>query len=150
MTSYDDGRKLDRTGLVYEQQNHGQSRSIDLSLLAPLFAGSALNGSACNTETHDALEQETAGTGIVVDRSVDQFVSIDRFAAQIAAMDLVITIDNSTAHLAGALGIPTWVLLPFAPDWRWQLDRDDSPWYPAMRLFRQATGWRLASRGTRA
>ena len=59
------------------------------------------------------------------------------FAAQIAAMDLVITIDNSTAHLAGALGIPVWVLLPFAPDWRWLLDREDCPWYPAMRLFRQ-------------
>jgi len=49
----------------------------------------------------------------------------------------VITIDNSTAHLAGALGLPTWVLLPYAPDWRWMLDRDDSPWYPTMRLFRQ-------------
>jgi ADP-heptose:LPS heptosyltransferase len=52
-------------------------------------------------------------------------------------MDLVITIDNSAAHLAGALGVPTWVLLPFAPDWRWLLDRDDSPWYPSIRLFRQ-------------
>jgi ADP-heptose:LPS heptosyltransferase len=52
-------------------------------------------------------------------------------------MDLVITIDNSTAHLAGALGVPTWVLLPFAPDWRWQLNRTDNPWYPTLRLFRQ-------------
>jgi ADP-heptose:LPS heptosyltransferase len=52
-------------------------------------------------------------------------------------MDLVITIDNSTAHLAGALGVPVWVLVPFAPDWRWLLDREDSPWYPTMRLFRQ-------------
>jgi len=52
-------------------------------------------------------------------------------------MDLVITIDNSTAHLAAALGIPTWLLLPFAPDWRWLLDRDTSPWYPSMRIFRQ-------------
>jgi hypothetical protein len=60
------------------------------------------------------------------------------FAAQIATMDLVITIDNSTAHLAGALGVAVWVLLPFAPDWRWLLGRDDSPWYPTMRLFRQA------------
>jgi ADP-heptose:LPS heptosyltransferase len=52
-------------------------------------------------------------------------------------MDLVITIDNSTAHLAAALGIPTWLLLPFAPDWRWLLDGDTSPWYPPMRIFRQ-------------
>jgi ADP-heptose:LPS heptosyltransferase len=52
-------------------------------------------------------------------------------------MDLVITIDNSTAHLAGALGIPVWLLLPFAADWRWLETRQDSPWYPTMRLFRQ-------------
>jgi ADP-heptose:LPS heptosyltransferase len=54
-------------------------------------------------------------------------------------MDLVITIDNSTAHLAAALGVPTWLLLPFAPDWRWLLAGDSSPWYPPMRLFRQPT-----------
>jgi hypothetical protein len=136
---YNDGQKL--IGLAWYTNNKttGRSRSIDLSLLAPLFARVDIQWISLQYGTHDALEQETSGTGIVVDRSVDQFVSIDRFAAQIAAMDLVITIDNSTAHLAGALGIPTWVLLPFAPDWRWQLDRDDSPWYPTMRLFRQAT-----------
>jgi len=74
---------------------------------------------------------------VLIDRSVDQLSNIDLFAAQIAAMDLVITIDNSTAHLAGALGVPVWVLLPFARDWRWLQARDDSPWYPTMRLFRQ-------------
>jgi ADP-heptose:LPS heptosyltransferase len=73
----------------------------------------------------------------LVDRDVDQLTNIDAFAAQIAAMDLVVTIDNSTAHLAGALGVPTWVLLPFAPNWRWLLERSDSLWYPSIRLFRQ-------------
>jgi tetratricopeptide (TPR) repeat protein len=58
-------------------------------------------------------------------------------AALIVALDLVITADTVVAHLAGALGRPVWTLLPFIPDWRWGLERDDTPWYPAMRLFRQ-------------
>ena len=52
-------------------------------------------------------------------------------------MDLVISSDTSVVHLAGALGKPIWILLQFVPDWRWFLERDDSPWYPTARLFRQ-------------
>jgi hypothetical protein len=58
-------------------------------------------------------------------------------AALISHLDLVITVDTSVAHLAAALGRPTWILLPHTPDYRWLLDRDDSPWYPSVRLFRQ-------------
>jgi tetratricopeptide (TPR) repeat protein len=58
-------------------------------------------------------------------------------AALVSCLDLVITVDTSVAHLAGALGRPTWILLPWTPDYRWLLDREDSPWYPTMRLFRQ-------------
>ncbi len=58
-------------------------------------------------------------------------------AALVCELDLIISIDTSTAHLAGALGHPAWVMLSFPPDWRWHLDRDDSPWYDSLRLFRQ-------------
>ena len=58
-------------------------------------------------------------------------------AAVISSLDLVVTADTAIAHLAGALGAPVWVALPFSPDWRWLRGRDDSPWYPTMRLFRQ-------------
>jgi hypothetical protein len=60
-------------------------------------------------------------------------------AAVIRSLDLVVTPDTAIAHLAGALGVPVWVALQFSPDWRWLRDRDDSPWYPTMRLFRQTT-----------
>ncbi len=58
-------------------------------------------------------------------------------AALISNLDLIIAVDTAVAHLAGALGKPVWILLPFIPDWRWLLDREDSPWYPTARLFRQ-------------
>ncbi|MCX7077708.1 MAG: hypothetical protein NTZ45_13290 [Methylococcales bacterium] len=59
-------------------------------------------------------------------------------AALIDAMDLVISVDTSVAHLAGALGKETWILLPYVPDYRWMLEREDSPWYPTAKLFRQS------------
>jgi len=144
-----DGRRL--VGLAWHTNNRktGRSRSVDLSLLAPLFARPDIRWVSLQYGDHDALESEAAATGapIVIDRSVNQFSDIDLFAAQIAAMDMVVTIDNSTAHLAGALGVSTWVLLPFAPDWRWLQAREDSPWYPTLRLFPAGEARRLAIRG---
>jgi hypothetical protein len=58
-------------------------------------------------------------------------------AARMQLLDLIITVDTMTAHLAGALGLPVWLLLPYHADWRWMHGREDSPWYPTMRLFRQ-------------
>jgi ADP-heptose:LPS heptosyltransferase len=67
-------------------------------------------------------------------------------AAFIENLDLIISVDAVVAHLAGALGKPVWLLLPFVPDWRWMLQREDTPWYPTMRLFRQPSRgeWQLA------
>jgi ADP-heptose:LPS heptosyltransferase len=67
----------------------------------------------------------------------DALNDFDDTAAVLALVDLIITVDTSVAHLAGALGRPTFVLVPFCPDWRWMLARADSPWYPTLRLFRQ-------------
>jgi tetratricopeptide (TPR) repeat protein len=118
----------------------GRKRSIQLSALAPLFAIPDFRWISLQYGDFAALEEQAAAAQapVRIDRTVDQLASIDLFAAQVAAMDLVVTIDNSTAHLAGALGVPVWLLLPTAPDWRWQLGREDSLWYPTMRLFRQA------------
>ncbi|MEO7145607.1 MAG: tetratricopeptide repeat protein [Bryobacteraceae bacterium] len=73
----------------------------------------------------------------------DDTTNLADTAAILANLDLLITVDTSIAHLAGALGRPVWTLLPFAPDWRWLLEREDCPWYPTMRLFRQPRrhGW---------
>lgn len=91
------------------------------------------------------LNKEERKADIAALRTVPNFENIgssfedfEDTAAAVAALDLVITVDTAVAHVAGALGKPVWTLLPFVPDWRWMLDRDDSPWYPTMRLFREA------------
>ncbi|MBF0562499.1 MAG: tetratricopeptide repeat protein, partial [Alphaproteobacteria bacterium] len=83
--------------------------------------------------------EETAVLGLYpafldVSRDLADFADT---AAVIAGLDLVISVDTAVAHLAGALGRPVWILLPFTPDWRWMLKREDSPWYPTAHLFRQ-------------
>jgi tetratricopeptide (TPR) repeat protein len=77
---------------------------------------------------------EVIELGDEVDREAGAFMDT---AAIMRVLDLVITSDTATAHLAGALGVPVWMATPLAPDWRWLLEREDSPWYPTMRLFRQ-------------
>ena len=69
-----------------------------------------------------------------------EFRSFADTAAVIASLDLVISVDTSVAHLAGALGRPVWILLPFNPDWRWMAEGEATPWYHAARLYRQRTG----------
>ena len=79
-----------------------------------------------------------AGILIYQDEEVDSLQSLDDFAAQVAALDLIISTSNTAVHMAGALGKPVWTLLRHVPDWRWHLDRSDTLWYPSMTLFRQS------------
>ncbi|MCG2722467.1 MAG: tetratricopeptide repeat protein [Thermodesulfovibrionales bacterium] len=89
----------------------------------------------------DELREVKQSTGVIIYdwEDADPLKDLDFFAAQIAALDLVISVDNATAHMAGAVGIPVWTLLPSVSDWRWMQEFYDTPWYPLMTLFRQET-----------
>lgn len=115
-----------------------QEKSIALSVLAEL--ATIPNLKLYSLQKENGLEQLNQSSAKVHDFGERLDTVHGPFmdtAAIIQSLDLVITIDTSIAHLAGGLGVPTWVLLPHAADWRWLLNRTDSPWYPTMRLFRQ-------------
>ncbi len=130
-----------RVGLVWSgrpEHKNDHNRSMSLHLLAPLLGMDA--------EFH-CLQKEFRAADLALDPAsmgvrlwADQLISFAETAALIAHMDLVIAVDTSVAHVAAALGKPVWLMLPYSPDWRWLLGRDDSPWYPRMRLFRQDSG----------
>ncbi len=111
-------------------------RSIPLRHFAPLgrLAGVRLFSFQ---KGHGAEQLTQLGEHPPITDLGSRFDSFADTAAALVHMDLVITCDSVVAHLAGALGIPVWLALPFVPDWRWLLEREDSPWYPTMRLFRQ-------------
>jgi Tetratricopeptide repeat len=81
--------------------------------------------------------EQLAGAAFPITALGERLADFATTAAVVRALDLVVCVDTAVAHLAGAVGAPVWVALPFLPDWRWLLDREDSPWYPTMRLFRQ-------------
>ena len=112
-----------------------RNRSIALAHLVPLFDVSGVSWFSLQHGERAAQLAETPGANAVVPLAPD--ATLLDTAALVAELDLVISVDTSIAHLAGALAKPTWVLLCFAADWRWRLGRDDSAWYPTMRLFRQ-------------
>ncbi|MBY0510390.1 MAG: tetratricopeptide repeat protein [Rhodospirillaceae bacterium] len=126
-------------GLVW-RGNPGNSinhkKSIPLDALAPLLATPGVNWSIIQADaTADEIAQLSAhGT---VEARGPALTDWAETAALISALDLVISVDTGVAHLAGALGARVWVPLSFIPDWRWLLDRPDSPWYPTARLYRQ-------------
>jgi tetratricopeptide (TPR) repeat protein len=112
-----------------------RNRSMPFAKLAPLFSSPACFISIqreVRAEDESALAAEQRVTHIG-----GELNDFDDTAAIIALCDLVIAVDTAVVHLAGAMGRPVWVMLPFAPDWRWTLDGDSTPWYPTARLFRQ-------------
>jgi tetratricopeptide (TPR) repeat protein len=127
-----------RVGLVWSgNPAHGndRNRSMPLRMMGPLLDVAARFVSLQKDVTDGDKASLHACTDIV--DLTGHLADFAETAALIACLDLVITVDTSVAHLAGALGRPTWILLPYTPDYRWLLDRDDSPWYPSVRLFRQ-------------
>ena len=137
-------RHRPRIGLAWSgrpSHDNDHNRSMRLSSLLAAVAG-------CNA-TYVSLLQDVREDDAPVLQGSDvlhfgkELKTYADTAALIANLDLVISVDTSVAHLAGALAKPLWILLPFMPDWRWLLDRDDSPWYPTARLFRQdeTRGW---------
>ena len=124
-----EGKK--RIGLVWAGSSHhpdDRKRSLPRDLLAPLLAMSEIEWFSLQMGSR-APEGVTDLTPCIGD-----FADT---AEKLAGLDLLITVDTSIAHLAGAIGCPAWVLIAYTPDWRWQLDRTDTPWYPSLRLFRQ-------------
>ncbi len=127
-----------RVGLVWAgNPNHknDRNRSLPVTALKPLIGGG--RGSFISLQVGEAASQ----TKLLPPRSlVDPTGELDDFfdtAAVIAALDIIISVDTAVAHLAGAMARPVWLLVPFVAEWRWLLNRDDSPWYPTMRIFRQ-------------
>ncbi|OUS10618.1 hypothetical protein A9Q90_00630 [Gammaproteobacteria bacterium 54_18_T64] len=114
-------------------------RSAQLSEWRGLFQSRVdfinLQYGECEEEVRSVKEHD--GVTIHDWDDADPLTQVDDLTAQLAALDLVISIGNTTAHFAGAVGTPTWVLLPFAPGWRWLAEGDTSPWYGSLRLFRQ-------------
>ena len=127
-----------RVGIVWAgnpKHANDRNRSIEGALFRPLTEISGVSTYSLQ------VGRDGESTKIIGDRATDIAPFLTDFAETAAAMrnlDLIVTADTSVAHLAGTLGTPVWTLLPYIPDWRWLLEREDSPWYPSMRLFRQS------------
>jgi tetratricopeptide (TPR) repeat protein len=113
-----------------------RNRSIPFSRLAPLWSPEGATFISVQRELREGDAAALAGAARLVHLG-DELTDFADTAAVLAFCDLVVSVDSAVAHLAGAMGRPVFILLPFSPDWRWMLAREDSPWYPSARLFRQ-------------
>lgn len=131
-------RRRPRVGLAWSgrpSHDNDHNRSIGLSTFLPPLAGLNATYVSLLRVVRDGDAPVLHGSDVL--HFGEELKTYADTAALIANLDLVISVDTSVAHLAGALAKPVWILLPFMPDWRWLFDRDDSPWYPTARLFRQ-------------
>ena len=132
-----------RVGISWSGGKDQETRMLR-SLVPELFAGifhdldvEVVNLQYAASEEDIGIFAKILGDRFVTYEQINPLTELSEFMALIASLDLVVTIDNSTAHIAAALGKDTWTLLSNWADWRWQVKRTDTPWYPSMRLFRQ-------------
>jgi hypothetical protein len=128
-----------KVGLVWtgNPKNMGQQeRSVPLAMLRPLAQAEGVHFFSLQKDASPAQLKEVPQEMHFVDLTGD-IANFSDTAAFLKQLDLVISADTAVAHLAGAMGIQVWMLLPFSADWRYHQNRNDNPWYPSMRLFRQ-------------
>lgn len=131
-----------KIGISWKSGNttEGKKRTIPLEQWANI-----LNASNCTFfnlqygDTQEELNNIKSKTGVTIinDKEVNPLEDMENFIALTSTLDLIISIDNSTVHISGALGVPTWVMLPYSPDWRWLKDRDNCLWYKSIKIYRQ-------------
>jgi hypothetical protein len=132
-------REGPRVGLVWSgnpKHDNDHNRSMPLRALGPVLDLPGIQFVSLQKEVAVADAPELAQRNNVLNVAA-QLADLADTAAIVESLDLVITVDSSVSHLTGTLGKPVWLMLPFAPDWRWLLERSDSPWYPTATLFRQ-------------
>jgi Tfp pilus assembly protein PilF len=125
-------------GLIWSgNRKPDPGRTIGLAGMMPLIEVVGIRAVALQRELEPGDAEHIAALGGRLEHWGHEFADFSDTAAALEAVDLVVSIDTGPAHLSGALGRPSWVCLPFAPDWRWLMNRETSPWYPPMKLYRQ-------------
>ena len=133
----------------------GRRVSAPLSAWGPILSSLDATFISLQYGRHDAeIDAARAAFGVNIHRdfNINPLTDLDGFAAQVDAMDAVVTVDNSTLPMAAGLGKPVFGLMACSADWRWLFDREDSPWYPTLKIFRQAKAgdWSAAIDGAAA